>query len=357
MREKAAWRRKWLRPLGWIYGGASTLRNRMYDASPLSPRPGAPYIISVGNISTGGTGKTPLASYLLHQALGKGLRPAYLSRGYGRQTSGFYLVFPEPGSTGKYGDEATLIASRFPEIPVAVCENRDRGVHLLTQKHELDLIILDDAFQHRKVARHLDLVVIDANRLPQEDAMLPAGNLREPIQNLQRADFLIFNKLRNPASQVPEIRRLFEPYQKPMAFCFPELEQALPFHPEHPVLTQEALAGRAVVIFAGLGNNLYFFDQVEKMGLRLHRSFSYPDHFSFRKSHIFDMIRAWQGLAKADRPLLLTTEKDYHRLVGSLDNAIFQDFPFYFLPISLSWIAGEEQVQQLLPAPPMSASG
>ncbi|MEL6134010.1 MAG: tetraacyldisaccharide 4'-kinase, partial [Bacteroidota bacterium] len=209
-----------LLPFSWIYGSVLAIRRKLYEIGYL-PSYRAPLpVISVGNISTGGTGKTPVAAYILSFLSERGIQAAYLSRGYGRKTKGFLAVDPTQGDSQTYGDEALQIAHQFPQLPVAVCEKRAEGIQQLLNKFTLQVIVLDDAFQHLAVQRDLNLIVIDAQRLPYKDFILPAGNLREPLSSLHKADFFIINKL-SQAARIPQIDQRMGKWRKEKAFCCP----------------------------------------------------------------------------------------------------------------------------------------
>ncbi|MBN1929112.1 MAG: tetraacyldisaccharide 4'-kinase, partial [Chlorobiaceae bacterium] len=210
-----------LRPLGAIYGMAMSLRNHLYDRGTFkswrSPIP----VVSVGNITTGGTGKTPLVDWIVKFYEASGIATAIVSRGYGRRTKGVQLV-----SDGKRmvlgsrdaGDETAMLAARNPGTIVVVAENRADGVRFLMREFAGRLpgvIVLDDAFQHRKIARDLDIVVINASAPRELEAMLPAGRLREPLDGLRRAGLIILGKITDDAKAAPLLARL-ERFGKPV---------------------------------------------------------------------------------------------------------------------------------------------
>ena len=181
-----------LRPLGWIYSAVTAMRNRRFDRHPeLSARFDIP-VISVGNITAGGTGKTPHTEYIV-SLLKDRYRVSVLSRGYGRHTHGYLLA--SPASTSRQiGDEPRQILTHFPDVDVAVSEDRAKGISMLLDTRRPQAVILDDAFQHRRITPSLNILLVNFNRNILADAMLPAGRLRESIAGRRRADIIIVTK-------------------------------------------------------------------------------------------------------------------------------------------------------------------
>ncbi|MDB4286322.1 tetraacyldisaccharide 4'-kinase [bacterium] len=335
-----------LLPFSWIYGAIITLRNLFYSKEIFPQYKASVPIISVGNLTTGGTGKTPMAEYLLAYFKKNGLTVAYLSRGYGRKTKGYLEVIPGKGDSEVFGDEALQVARKFPDLPVAVCENRKTGIERLVRDHAIHGIVLDDAFQHRKVARDFDLIMVDANRLPQQDHLLPAGNLREPLRNLQRAHHVVVNKLLTP-SDIPGIEDLFFKTGKPVSFCKPVWSGFYDFEgkkspTQHP---------KAALIFSGIGNNAFFVRQAKEWGLDIVDTLFFPDHHAYHPADLDKIAALYRGYQKStnfDSLIILTTEKDYCRLSNVNGDKLLTQLPFHFVRITLEWIQGNEQLSQSL---------
>lgn len=311
------------------------LRNWAYRRGILKTYRLAVPVISIGNISVGGTGKTPLAESLLRFFLEQGLQPAYLSRGYGRETRGYLEVDPKKGSAKMYGDEAFQVAGKFPGIKIAVCEDRVAGGKQLLAAGGIDVLILDDAFQHRRIHRDLDIVVVDAGRLPWQDWVLPAGRLREPRSQLKRADFMVINKV--------------DPDNLPVV---PQAFQALPVAYATPEFTQLKTDHQTAIAFSGLGNNDFFKAQLEKAGVDLQAFFPFPDHYNLKEKDIAEIVRKFEEVSgksgKLGPPLILTTEKDYARLQGRAEFKALTALPLQPVPIELRWIKGGEALQKRL---------
>lgn len=311
-------------------------RNRAYDRASRNIYQAPIPIISVGNLSVGGTGKTPMAEYLLRQLLAKGKQVAYLSRGYGRKTKGYRLVNPAHDTVQTVGDEALQVALKFPDISVVVCEDRAVGIERLLAERPVKLLVLDDAFQHRKVARDLDLVMIDAQRLPTQDAVLPQGRLREPIKGLNRADFLIVNRVSN-ADEITLIKSELAQFSKPISFCQPQMQGVQAFG-KAGVQNLSQLQGQKVVVFSGIGNHGYFVEQIRQTGAQIIAEKAFRDHYNYKDQD----IELLSNLCSEDA-ILLTTEKDYCRLRGRVSGD-----RWHYVPIRLHWWEGEAEVLDAL---------
>ncbi|HEX2899299.1 MAG TPA: tetraacyldisaccharide 4'-kinase [Bacteroidia bacterium] len=341
-----------LLPLSWVYGAILSLRNLAYDRGwKASQSVGIP-VISIGNITVGGTGKTPMAEFLLGKLLEMGHRPAYLSRGYGRQTKGFVWVNPGEGSAERYGDEAFQVATRFPEVPVAVCEDRVEGARQLLARHDLDILVLDDAFQHRRICRDLDLVMVDASRMPTKDRPLPAGRLREPLRGLRRADALLLTKFGNMAAAqaaTSELKARFP--QAAVAAVSMEPKRLRPFWEGRAAqVGLDALGGRSVIAFSGLGNNRHFETTVQALGVDLKAFFPFPDHHAYSPGDIEKLLAVFEAQTeikgKLAPALILTTEKDFFRLKALPWMQNHAHLPLYFLEVGMSPVEGWEIVEQ-----------
>jgi tetraacyldisaccharide 4'-kinase len=311
-------------------------------------------VISVGNITVGGTGKTPVAEFLLGKLLAMGYRPAYLSRGYGRSTQGFYPVKPHEGGSAVFGDEAVQVATRYPQVPVAVCEDRVEGARQLKACHPVDVLVLDDAFQHRRIHRDLDLVVVDVSRKPWEDLPFPAGRLREPLAGLRRADAFVLTKFTEPAeaeAAKAELTRRFP--GKPIVTMALQPLSIRPVFPQgHPSKTPEDLHVLPILAFAGLGNNAFFQSTLESLGAQVSAFVPFPDHHPYRPADMEKIFQAFEAAKKIKGKLapalILTTEKDYFRLKESTWMEKYTHLPLYFMEVGMVPLEGWEQLAQKL---------
>jgi tetraacyldisaccharide 4'-kinase len=186
---------EWLLPLSWIYGLVVTIRNWMFDIGILKSRAYKVPVISVGNITVGGAGKTPHVEHLVRMLQDK-IKVAVLSRGYKRKSKGYQLADGDT-SVSDIGDEPYQMMQKFPNIFVAVDKKRRRGIERLTTdeaSRNVDVVLLDDAYQHRYVKPGINILLVDYHRLIIYDKMLPAGRLREPMKGKRRADIVIITK-------------------------------------------------------------------------------------------------------------------------------------------------------------------
>ena len=200
-----------LHPLSVIYGIIISLRNTLYNFKFLKTHAIDNSVISIGNITTGGTGKTPLVRYLAEKILKMGYKPGIISRGYGRITKAQLVV--HDGKTVKSGwdesgDEPYMLASWLKTVPIIVDLNKVSGAKYLIDNFDVDVILLDDAFQHRKIRRDLDIVLINSTVNSDSLKLLPAGMLREKLENIKRGDILIFTK--NTNDKFPDISIQFQ---------------------------------------------------------------------------------------------------------------------------------------------------
>lgn len=284
-----------------------------------------------------------MAEFLIRLYLSQGHMPAYLSRGYGRTSKGFFWVKPHIEGAKRFGDEALQIAHKFPQIPTAVCESRTIGIQTLLASHSPDCIILDDAFQHLQVKRDLNIVMFDANRMPYEDCPLPAGNLREGLGALTRADLIIVNKLTD-SLLIPTIERKLRTYLSPtlpIGFCCPKATQLLPFSTNRNPLSMSEVVGKKAVVFSGIGNNAFFQQQVANWGLTLVGRYGFRDHHVYTQRDMEKILSIYPNHSPKSPnfapPLIITTEKDFFRLREAWEQWGLQQYPFYYLPIRLHW--------------------
>lgn len=296
-------------PLEKVYTAITSWRRRWYEGHPEKRYKAPVPVVSVGNLSMGGTGKTPMAIWLLEYYIAKGLRPAYLSRGYGRKTSGFMLV-DSTQSARQVGDEALMVARRFPKLPVAVCESRTEGMKRLVADIQPDIIILDDAFQHLKVHRDLDLILMDATRMPDEDYPLPGGRLRESLFALSKADAFVINRVESE-QHWNGVKLRLGPWARPVAGTMTTATGLMNLDGE--IRPLPGLAGKSAILFSGLGNNASFRLLVTLLGVRVIQHQTFRDHHRYSP---VDLREISSLITQHPEALLLTSEKDLVRLIG-----------------------------------------
>ena len=301
-------------PLSWIYGWIIALRHKLFDMQILKSVEFDIPTVCDGNITVGGTGKTPHTEYLV-KMLSPYYNVAVLSRGYKRKTKGFVLADANCSSR-KIGDEPKQIKLKFPDIPVAVCEKRVEGINRLRQIHpEINLIILDDGFQHRYVETWVNIILMDYSRPIYEDQLLPLGRLRDRKSELAKAHFIIVTKC--PEDIKPIDMRVVSkhlnlfPYQSLFFTRFISLQPCPLFKEETPILPHK---GQDVVVMAAIANPSHLIDDV-KRNYNIVETLIYPDHYSY-KTHDLEAMNKAVRKGKEDT-IILTTEKDAVKLTNS----------------------------------------
>jgi tetraacyldisaccharide 4'-kinase len=290
-----------MNPMTGLYSAVSALRNTLYDRGVLSSRRLEQPVVSVGNLSVGGAGKTPFVIALGELLQARGIRFDVLTRGYGRKTRGVLVVDPD-GNAANFGDEPLLIARRLG-VPVIVGESRYAAGRVAEQKFQSQLHILDDGFQHRSLARDFDIVLLTERDF--DDRLLPSGRLREPLSALQRADAIVLPAglaVGHPTSRRDAACRvsLGALQQKPIWRI--ERELVLPNLPSAPI------------VFCGIARPEQFFAQVRAAGIKPAAEVVFRDHHAYNGS---DIERLLAMRAKLGSGGFLTTGKDAVNL-GSL---------------------------------------
>ncbi len=334
-----------LLPFSWLYGCAVVLRNLLFDRKIIPvERVGVP-VISVGNITTGGTGKTPVAGLIMKMLHGQNIRAAIVSRGYKRETRG--LVVVSDGSSLKTtvrdaGDEAFQLATRLPKAIVIVDEQRVRGARYAVEKLNAQAIVLDDGFQHRALHRDLDIVLVDSAHSPFTMAMLPAGSRRDALSSLKRADAVLLTKVSRGAN-IERLKEQIGLYSKAKIFSSSFTVRAFRRAKTGFSVDLNSVKGKHAVAFCGIGQPESFKNSVEDLGMRVSSMISFEDHHPYSDSDIRRII-AEQEKWKAE--YIVTTEKDLARL-SSLDFS--EKYPLFYLEIEVS-IHQEQEWNELIAA-------
>jgi tetraacyldisaccharide 4'-kinase len=306
-------------------------------------------VVSVGNISTGGSGKTPFVEFIVNKLKAGGHRPAVVSRGYGRETRGYVLVSDAKGiraGAKEGGDEPVLLAEKMRGTPVAVGENRAEASRTILKETGADCIVLDDGFQHRYIHRDLNIVLLTAPGMFSRRWLLPAGNWRETLGSLGRADLVVISKCSNEAEYNRALQALREKCTV-RAAGFRYESTSLYRVPSNAPVDESTIVKSRVVIAAGIGDFGSFRNSVEKLGCRVERSFEFRDHYWYTESNLGrmrDIVRS----QKAD--FLITTEKDYVRMrtLGARCERLLSEVPVAVLEVKLRFIAGEEVIDELM---------
>ena len=333
--------RRWLLPFSILYGLIIRLRNLAFDRGILHQSAFDIPVIVAGNISTGGTGKSPLTIYLA-RLLTPSKRVAILSRGYGRDTSGYVRV--STGHTAReVGDEPLQYAVCLPEVVVAVCEKRVVGINrLLDLTPAPDLVLLDDAFQHRYVKPGLSLLLTEFNAPFTDDLLLPAGRLREPPSSAKRADAIVVTKCPEDLSSSAALAmasRLRKRTGQPVFFS--SIRHAHPVSAGPGFSEMEFdLKNTAIFFFCGIARPSYPLNHLKKCSLKVEARI-FPDHHSYSGDELLSIISDFNQFASANKactPILLTTRKDLMRLYNAKEQRLFNDLPFFILDIEICFL-------------------
>lgn len=317
-------------PFAIIYDAVTTIRNLFFDVGIFKQTKFEVPIIVVGNLSVGGTGKTPQIEYLI-RLLKDSFKIAVLSRGYKRKTKGYVLV-NKKHSALDVGDEPLQYFKKFKNINVAVDANRVEGAtNLITQKSP-EVILLDDAYQHRKIKGSFYILLTKFDNLFVDDYLLPTGNLRESRKGARRADAIIVTKCPSDlsAEYQQNITTRLQKFNKDVFFTtifYGKIKS------QKSQLSIDELKKHQVLLITGIANPkplLSFF----KTNNIAFSHLEYPDHHHFSSKEINAIVKEYKAL-KSTKKILLTTEKDYTRLQNSLDN-------LYFIEIETSFLAKGE---------------
>jgi tetraacyldisaccharide 4'-kinase len=292
-------------------------------------------VISVGNITLGGTGKTPLVALLAERLHAGGNRPVILTRGFGRTSQEMIFLPDDTAGWEQAGDEPLMISAALPAVPIAVSADRAASARAAWERFHPQVYLLDDGMQHLRMRRDLEIVVIDASRPLEEERIFPAGRLREGLSALRRADLFFLTRtgqfgdtealsalLNRYHPGAPQVHSIFRPWTL----------QELPGGPERPL---ETLHGHPVLAVSGIGNPEALERSLNRLGARLAGRMRFPDHHPYTGWDI-DLIeqRARDLSARA----IVTTEKDAVRL-GRIEA---RSIPFWALKVRIEITSGEE---------------
>ena len=325
-----------LKAAAWVYGRAVSARNCLYSRRLLkifrSPAP----VISIGNITAGGTGKTPMVIWICNKITSKHLTCAVLTRGY------------KSGSCG--GDEPALISKNCGEVNVVVNPDRIAGARKAVETLEADVLVMDDGFQHRRLHRDLDIITIDATAPFGCGALLPAGLLREPLSQISRADAAVITRTDQASAADIELIR------QQLTAVSPDMPVVTAVHSpvqvnilkKEPVKLNE-LAGKRVFLFCGIGNPEAFFRTMRNLGCIITGTMIFNDHCRYTKDDIAGIYEkaAEADTLKSDRTeLIVTTHKDWTK--SCLMQPMGTDIPLGYLDIKMEITGGEEILNDLI---------
>ena len=337
---------EWLLPLSWLYGLGVRFRNQLFEIGLLKQHDYDLPIISVGNITVGGSGKTPHVEHLIRLLKDK-VKVAVLSRGYKRKSRG-YVLAGNDSTAYDIGDEPYQIKKKYNDIYVAVDKKRVNGINRITkdeQTADTDVILLDDAFQHRYVKPGINILLVDYHRLIIYDKLLPAGRLREPQSGKNRADIVIITKC--PTDLKPmEFRVLTKamnlyPYQS-LFFTTIEYGELQPFNATDGklALNKERLASKHVLLLTGIASPKQIILDIKPHAKEI-TPLIFADHHRFKNKDT-EKINATFNAMKGEK-IIVTTEKDTARLEGvtGLSEEVKQNL--YVLPIKVKFMLHQEE--------------
>ncbi|MFM7023711.1 MAG: tetraacyldisaccharide 4'-kinase [Flavobacteriales bacterium] len=327
-----------LLPLSFFYGCLAGLRNKLFDWKILSSESFDVPVIAVGNLTAGGTGKSPHIQYLialLHQQY----KVATVSRGYKRKTKGF-LELNASSLVEEAGDEPKQFKMNFPDVLVTVCEKRADAIHVLLNKESAPgVILLDDAYQHRWVRAGLNILLIDYNYLQEPDFMLPSGTLREWKSGQRRADIIILTKA--PKFLSPMEKRRFIEVVAPMGnqrlyFSYIQYQNLKPINAGAQKLGADfKLSEYKVLLVTGIANSapllVYLSDNCREV-----QEMKFPDHYNFSEEDLKKMSSSYRNLL-SNKKVIITTEKDAVRLMENPALESIADLPLFYLPIEIKF--------------------
>lgn len=338
---------KWLYPASWIYGAGVWLRNKLFEWGYYKERSFNLPIICVGNITVGGTGKTPHTEYLI-RLLQKDFQVAVLSRGYKRKSKGFVLA-QKNTSVHQIGDEPFQMKQKFPNIHMAVDANRCNGIEQLCDENiapGTDVILLDDAFQHRHVKAGMNILLVDYNRMITEDALLPAGRMREPISGKDRAQIVIITKC--PKDMKPMEYRVLSKQMD--LYAFQQLYfTTLNYGKLYPLFNggkrypmQSIHPDVHILLVTGIASPQKMKEDLSCIKNNIH-TLSFSDHHDFNNEDMTEIERQFNRLPEGKR-MIITTEKDSVRMENhpSLPETIK---PYiYVLPIEVVFLLDQQNL-------------
>jgi len=324
------------------------VRNKMFDWGLLPSETFGVPVVSVGNISTGGTGKTPHVEYLVEMLCEK-YKVAVLSRGYKRKTKDYLEATPQ-SKVNDIGDESLQIYKKFKsKIIVVVDEKRRRGIKNILKDHpDTDIILLDDAFQHRYVKPALNILLTDYRNLFTKDYVVPTGNLREFRCNAKRADIIIVTKTPEIFSPIDKgllLKGLKKFRNKKILFSY------IKYGKLHPVTgackKTHPRKIKTVVLLTGIADTAEPEEYIKRISKELYL-FNYPDHYKYKEKDIDEIVAFFKEIFSGDKAVV-TTEKDLMRLQQPGLMEALNDIPVYYLPVKIKFHEdGEKKLKDIV---------
>lgn len=330
-------------PISILYGIIIHIRNKLYDLEILKSQNHNVITVGIGNIKVGGTGKTPHVEFLI-ELLSKHYKVGVLSRGYKRKTKGFILL-NENDNPLKVGDEALQIKNKYPDIPVAVCEDRNKGIKEIKKCiQDIELIILDDVFQHRKLKLDFSFLLTEYSNPFFKDTILPFGNLRESKKGYKRADYIIVTK--TPKNLSMGERTYFESKLKPKKYqklFYSNIEYNNAFHLFDKDNMLGSIENRNIILLTGIADNTQIKTYLEDVNSKIIEEIEKADHYNFMNKDIDLIINIYNSHIDKS-PIIITTEKDAVKL-REFTEFKEKNIPIFVLPITVNLIYSNLKTQ------------
>jgi tetraacyldisaccharide 4'-kinase len=322
-----------LLPFTFIYNAATKFRNYLFDADVKKSFEFEVNVIGVGNLSVGGTGKSPMVEYLI-RLLSDKYKIATLSRGYGRKTKGF-IIASDNDSALSIGDEPYQFYNKFKNINVTVGEERAVAIPYILAELDSDVILMDDAFQHRYVKPGLNIMLTDYSKPFYSDFVLPSGRLRESRKGAKRADVILVTKCRADISEMEmnEIEKEISVYAPEVKVCFTSIKYLEP----KPIFDDVKFSSN-ILLFSGIANNKPLIEHISTH-YQLIDEFYFADHHVYSTKDLNALEERFQRMSIVDK-CLLTTEKDMVKLLDSTIESTVHHLPIFYIPIETCFVRG-----------------
>lgn len=346
-------------PFACLYDLVTRIRNVLYQKGIFQSFSFPVFIVSVGNLTVGGTGKTPHVEYLIRFFINlldkektEKKQVAFLSRGYGRKTKGVIIANETPNipiNATTIGDEPMQLLTKFAnQITTAVGEKRALAISkILRNIPQTQVIVLDDAYQHRAVERNVNILLTDYYRPFYKDFLLPVGRLRESRQAADRADIIIVTKCPSnlPLSEKETIKAQIQKYARnntPIFFTTFQYGQMLPLHENKPIFDSQL---KNLILVTGIADATSLVEELKKR-YQLIKHFQFADHYEYTEATVNQIISEYQKQNAKQACAILITEKDKVKL--SAFNHFFKEIPIFYIPIEVHFLGEEKEFLKLL---------
>jgi tetraacyldisaccharide 4'-kinase len=338
-------RLRWLLlPLSPVYGAAMAIRNWLFEIDVLKTAHVEKPVLSVGNISAGGVGKTPLVELIVDELRAR-TRVGIVSRGYGRKSHGTIVVqdgIRSLADVHEAGDELRQLADRFPETIVVADERRSRGARMSIALGA-QVVVLDDAFQHRYLHRDLDIVVMTADQVIRGEMLLPTGNRREPLNGIDRAHLIAVTRCVDE-SHMNAVERILQHWNKPV-LCLQTRIRTVTHLASRSKEPTDIFSGKRIVAFSGIGSPASFESTLQGLNADVHEHIRYRDHHWYTEKDL-QFIRLAFSTSGAEA--IVTTEKDAVRIQNGIGAAFLDEVPAYSIGVTQKLARGGASLSTLL---------